>query len=35
VVISHLVFEHERFDRICQLTGGRIGEEASSHAAAA
>ena len=35
VVISHLVFEHERFDRICHLTGGRIHEEASSHAPAA
>ena len=28
VVISHLVFEHERFDRICRLSGGRIQEEA-------
>jgi ABC-type multidrug transport system ATPase subunit len=35
VVISHLVFEHERFDRVCHLTGGRIEEEASGHAAAA
>jgi ABC-2 type transport system ATP-binding protein len=35
VVISHLVFERERFDRICHLTGGRIHEEASSHAATA
>ena len=35
VVISHLVFEHERFDRICHLAGGRIVEEASGHAAAA
>ena len=34
VVISHLVFEHERFDRICHLAGGRIEEEAS-HAPAA
>jgi ABC-2 type transport system ATP-binding protein len=34
VVISHLVFEHERFDRICHLTGGRIQEE-TSHAPAA
>jgi ABC-2 type transport system ATP-binding protein len=34
VVISHLVFERERFDRICHLAGGRIDEEASSHAAA-
>ena len=29
VIISHLVFEHERFDRICHLAGGRIEEEAS------
>ena len=35
VVISHLVFERERFDRICYLSGGRIHEEASSHAATA
>jgi len=35
VVISHLVFERERFDRVCHLTGGRIHEEASSHAPAA
>jgi ABC-type multidrug transport system ATPase subunit len=35
VVISHLVFEQERFDRVCHLTGGRIHEEASSHAPAA
>ena len=35
VVISHLVFEHERFDRICHLRSGRIEEEASGHAAAA
>jgi len=35
VVISHLVFEQERFDRICHLTGGRIDEEAGSHAPAA
>ncbi len=34
VVISHLVFEHERFDRICHLRDGRI-EEMSSHAPAA
>jgi ABC-2 type transport system ATP-binding protein len=34
VVISHLVFEHERFDRICHLAGGRIQEEAN-HAPAA
>ena len=34
VVISHLVFEHERFDRICHLADGRIREEAS-HAPAA
>jgi ABC-type transport system involved in cytochrome bd biosynthesis fused ATPase/permease subunit len=35
VVISHLVFERDRFDRVCHLTGGRIHEEASSHAPAA
>ena len=34
VVISHLVFEHDRFDRICHLADGRIREEAS-HAPAA
>src|SRR5258705_1375170 len=34
VVISHLVFEHERFDRVCHLTGGRSGGGASAHAAA-
>ena len=34
VVISHLVFEHKRFDRICHLADGRIQEEAS-HAPAA
>jgi ABC-2 type transport system ATP-binding protein len=34
VVISHLVFEHERFDRICHLAGGRI-QEVTSHAQAA
>jgi ABC-2 type transport system ATP-binding protein len=35
VVISHLVFEHERFDRICHLKDGRIAREASSDATAA
>lgn len=35
VVISHLVFDHERFDRICHLRDGRIEEEASSRAPAA
>jgi ABC-2 type transport system ATP-binding protein len=35
VVISHLVFDQDRFDRICHLTGGRIEEEAGSHAPAA
>jgi len=35
VVISHLVFEQERFDRICHLAGGRIDEEAGRHAPAA
>ena len=34
VVISHLVFEHKRFDRICHLADGRI-QEVSSHAPAA
>lgn len=31
VVISHLVFEQQRFDRICHLVGGRI-QEVSRHA---
>ena len=35
VVISHLVFEQERFDRICHLQDGRIEQEAISHAPAA
>ena len=35
VVISHLVFEQERFDRICHLRDGRIEPEAISHAPAA
>jgi len=35
VVISHLVFEQKRFDRICHLAGGRIDEEAGHHAPAA
>jgi ABC-type multidrug transport system ATPase subunit len=35
VVISHLVFEQERFDRICRLRDGRIEQEAISHAPAA
>jgi len=35
VVITHLVFEEERFDRICHLRSGRIKEEARSHAPAA
>jgi ABC-2 type transport system ATP-binding protein len=34
VVISHLVFEQERFDRSCHLASGRI-QEVSSHATAA
>jgi len=34
IVISHLVFEHRRFDRICHLADGRI-QEVSSHAPAA
>ena len=35
VVISHLVFEQKRFDRICHLKDGRIHEEVGSHARAA
>ena len=35
VVISHLVFEQERFDRICHLRDGRIEQEAISRAPAA
>jgi ABC-2 type transport system ATP-binding protein len=35
VVISHLVFEHERFDRICHLRDGRIAGEVISHEPAA
>jgi ABC-2 type transport system ATP-binding protein len=35
VVISHLVFEQQRFDRICHLRDGRIEQEAISHAPAA
>jgi hypothetical protein len=35
VVISHLVFEQERFDRVCHLKDGRIAEEAGRHAPAA
>ena len=31
VVISHLVFEHDRFDRICQLREGRIDSEVGDH----
>ena len=34
VVISHLVFEQDRFDRVCQLKNGQIHEEASRHAPA-
>jgi ABC-2 type transport system ATP-binding protein len=34
VVISHLVFEQERFDRICPRRDGRIEEGAASHAPA-
>jgi ABC-type multidrug transport system ATPase subunit len=34
VVISHLVFEQNRFDRICHLKDGRIYEEVGSHAPA-
>jgi len=35
LVITHLVFEQERFDRICHLTAGRIEEGANRHAPAA
>jgi ABC-type multidrug transport system ATPase subunit len=35
VVISHLVFEQERFDRVCHLRDGQIAEEAGRHAPAA
>lgn len=35
VVISHLVFDQGRFDRICHLNGGRIEQEGGSHAPAA
>ena len=35
LVITHLVFEQERFDRICHLTAGRIEEGADRHAPAA
>jgi ABC-2 type transport system ATP-binding protein len=35
VVISHLVFEQDRFDRICHLRDGRIAGEVVSHEAAA
>ena len=35
VVISHMVFEQDRFDRVCHLKDSRIDEEASRHAPAA
>jgi ABC-2 type transport system ATP-binding protein len=35
VIISHLVFEQERFDRICHLRSGRIAEEVTRHEPAA
>ena len=35
LVITHLVFEQDRFDRICHLAAGRIGEGADRHAPAA
>jgi ABC-2 type transport system ATP-binding protein len=35
LVITHLVFEQERFDRICHLTAGRIEEGTVRHAPAA
>jgi energy-coupling factor transporter ATP-binding protein EcfA2 len=34
LVISHLVFEHGRFDRICHLRDGQVHEGAGRHAAA-
>ena len=35
LVITHLVFEQERFDRICHLAAGRIEDGADRHAPAA
>jgi ABC-type multidrug transport system ATPase subunit len=35
VVITHMVFEQQRFDRICHLRAGRIEEGATGHAPAA
>jgi ABC-2 type transport system ATP-binding protein len=35
LVITHLVFEQERFDRICHLTAGRIEEGAERRAPSA
>jgi ABC-2 type transport system ATP-binding protein len=35
VVITHLVFEDKRFDRICHLRDGQITEEIGSHEPAA
>lgn len=35
VVITHLVFEDKRFDRICHLRDGQITEEIASHEPAA
>jgi ABC-2 type transport system ATP-binding protein len=35
LVITHLVFEQERFDRICHLAAGRIEEGTVHHAPAA
>ena len=35
LVITHLVFEQERFDRVCHLAGGRITEGEARHASAA
>ena len=35
LVITHLVFEQERFDRVWQLAGGRIADGEACHAPAA
>ena len=35
LVITHLVFEQERFDRVWHLAGGRIEDGEASHAPAA
>jgi len=35
LVVTHLVFERERFDRVWQLASGRIAEQEARHAPAA